>query len=211
MTTLTITSSQSQSCTRLRDFFPRTLTYDIALVCAFTGLTAIFAQISFQLSFTPVPISGQTFAVLMSGAVLGARLGATSQLLYVALGIIGLPVYQDQTHGWKVFTGATGGYLIGFIVASYVVGYLAEKRADRNVLSAWSQFALGTVIIYFFGALWLSHVANIPLVSSTPGEPDAMSWGVTPFLIGDFLKATAAGLLVPTVWKVAERKQPQDQ
>lgn len=191
----------------LRDLFPRTTTFDIALVAGFAGLTALFAQISFQLSFTPVPISGQTFAVLLSGGVLGARLGASSQILYVVLGIIGLPVYQDQTSGWKVFTGATGGYLVGFIVASYVVGYLAQRRGDRNVVSAWGQFLLGTVIIYFFGAIWLSHVANIPLVSAEAGAPSAMSWGVTPFLIGDFLKAAAAGLLVPATWKLVESKK----
>ncbi len=187
--------------TKLRDLLPRTKVMDVTLVSGFAILTAICAQISIPLGFTPVPISGQTFAVLLSGGVLGAKLGASSQLLYIFVGAIGFPVYQDATGGWDVFVGSTGGYLVGFVVAAYVVGYLAEKNNDKNVLVSLSHFVLGSAIIYVFGAIWLSHVANIPLVSSTPGAPDALSWGVTPFLVGDLIKALVAALFVPSIWK----------
>lgn len=196
--------------TKLRDLLPRTKVWDATLVFGFAALTAICAQISIPLGFTPVPISGQTFAVLLSGAVLGSKLGASSQILYVAFGAVGFPVFQDATGGWDIFVGSTGGYIVGFIVAAYVVGYLSERNGDRNVINALSHFVLGTIIIYSLGALWLSHIANIPLFDSVAGQPDALSWGVTPFLVGDLIKVIAAALFVPGIWKsisFANRKQ----
>lgn len=110
---------------------PRTTVVTAALVVGFALLTALSAQIVIPLPFTPVPITGQTFAVLLSGAALGAGAGAASQGLYVLLGAVGLPFYAGGASGWTVVTGATGGYLVGFIVAAWVVGVLAEMQIGR--------------------------------------------------------------------------------
>lgn len=173
----------------------------VALVVSAAALTAVAAQITVPLPFTPVPITGQTFAVLLAGTALGARLGAASQALYVCIGAFGLPVYADATGGWHATTGATGGYLVGFVVAAAIVGALAERRHDRTVLTAIPAMLTGTAIIYAFGAGWLAlHLA----ISMS----DAVDLGVAPFLIGDTLKIAAAGLLLPGAWAIADRTRP---
>src|SRR3954451_10783788 len=120
----------------LADLVPRARARDAALVLAAVALTALSAQISFYLPGNPVPVTGQTFAVLLSGAALGANRGATAMLLYILVGMIGVPVFADGNHGVDVVTGATGGYLIGFLAAGWVVGKLAEHRYDRRTLTA---------------------------------------------------------------------------
>ena len=172
----------------------------IALVVGFALLTALTAQIRIHLPFTPVPITGQTFAVLLSGATLGWRAGAASQALYVALGAVGLPFYADGAHGFTVLAGATGGYLVGFVVAAGLVGWLAERRHDRNVLTAAIAFLGGTAIIYVFGVTWLMWELD---VSGTR----AMELGMVPFVIGDLLKVGLAGLALPTAWRLVERTE----
>ena len=118
-------------------------------VVGFALLTAAAAQISIPLGFTPVPLTGQTFAVLLAGGVLGANRGAASQLLYVILGAIGLPFYADGASGITADGAliATFGYLIGFVVAAWVVGLMAERQQDRSIMSAIPAFLTGTVII----------------------------------------------------------------
>ena len=175
----------------------------IVLVVAFALLTAALAQWELQLSFTPVPITGQTLGVLLAGGTLGWRSGAASQLLYWTLGWIGLPFYAGGKGGWSNGTGATMGYFVGFIVAAGVIGYLAERKQDRNLASSWSAMALGSVIIYAFGAGWLAHKLNVPVAN---GDTNALSLGVTPFLIGDAIKLVLAGSLLPGAWALANRK-----
>ena len=114
----------------LADIIPRTRVRDGVFVVGFALLTAGAAPIVIPLGFTPVPITGQTFAVLLAGGVLGAFRGAASQILYVALGAIGLPFYAGGTGGWEVVTEATADYLVGFVVAAFVIGALAERRQD---------------------------------------------------------------------------------
>src|SRR5689334_6236316 len=126
----------------LADALPRTVARDAGLVLAAALLTAACAQIEFPVPGSPVPISGQTFAVLLTGAALGARRGALGQLLYVALGLA-LPFYSGGEHGSGVLFGATGGYLFGFIIAGYAVGRLAELRRDRTFLRAFPAFTVG--------------------------------------------------------------------
>lgn len=173
----------------------------VALVVSAAALTAVAAQITIPLPFTPVPITGQTFAVLLAGTALGARLGAASQALYVFVGALGLPVYADATGGWHAATGATGGYLVGFIAAAAILGALAERRHDRSVLTAIPAMLTGTAIIYTCGAGWLAiHLAT--------SLSEAVELGVAPFLIGDALKIAAAGLLLPSAWAFTDRTSP---
>lgn len=160
-----------------------------------TGLTALW---EIPLPFTPVPITGQTFAILLAGATLGLRAGAASQLLYLAMGIVGVPFFAGGSSGWEVVTGPTVGYLVGFVAAAAVVGRLAERRQDRKVVSAIPAFLAGSAVIYLFGMAGLMAVARMTAV-------DAFTLGVVPFLIGDGIKAVAAGLALPATWKLLGR------
>lgn len=177
---------------------PRTRVATTVAVIAVALLTAAAAQLRVALPFTPVPITGQTFAVLLGGAVLGMRAGAASQLLYLALGAVGLPVFTEASGGWQVFQGATGGYLVGFVFAAALVGWLAEQRHDRRLRTAVWMFALGNLVIYAFGVPWLMVVTGW-------GLAEAVAGGVVPFLVGDLLKIVVAAGLTPTAWRLLGR------
>lgn len=164
-------------------------------VVGFALLTAAAAQWRIVLGFTPVPITGQTFAVLLSGAALGMRLGAASQLLYLAMGAVGLPVFTDGGSGVATFTGATGGYLVGFVLAAAAVGKLAERGQDRRFATALTAFIAGTFVIYAAG------VVGLVLTTGMTVE-EAILRGVAPFVFGDLIKAAAAGALLPTAWRL---------
>ena len=185
----------------LIDWIPRSRLRDVLAVSSFALLTAGAAQISIPLGFTPVPITGQTFAVLLAGGVLGSKLGAASQMFYVILGALGLPFYADGAGGWEVATGSTAGYLVGFVVASFLVGLMAERGQDRNLVTSLPAFIAGSIIIYTFGALWLAYKLDIPLTAGAT-EASAVAYGVTPFIVGDILKAALAGVLLPGVWRL---------
>lgn len=161
-------------------------------------LTAAAAQLRIHLPFTPVPITGQTFAVLLAGGALGWRDGAASQFLYVALGAIGLPFYAGGDGGWEAATGSTAGYLVGFIVAAGIVGLLAERGQDRHIATSIPAMLAGSAVIYLFGTVWLSHSLG---VDSTK----AIELGVTPFLVGDATKLLLAGLLLPAAHRAIRR------
>jgi biotin transport system substrate-specific component len=180
-----------------------TIVRDVVLVVGFALITAASAQISIPLSFTPVPLTGQTFAVLLAGSVLGVRRGVASQGLYWMMGLIGLPFYAGGEGGWQSGTGTTLGYFVGFMFAAAIVGYLAELRNDRNFVSSMSAMAMGTVVIYACGASWLAIKLNIPFAS---GDTNALSLGVAPFLAGDVIKMVLAGAVAPTVWALASRR-----
>ena len=177
---------------------PRSRAVSLGLVVGFALLTALAAQAVIPLPFTPVPITGQTFTVLLAGAALGGTLGAASMALYLLLGAVGLPFFAEGSSGWEVVRGATGGYLVGFIVAAWVVGKLAERRQDRTVATAIPLFLLGSVVIYLFGVPWLAASLG---VSST----EAMELGLVPFIVGDLLKVAIAGLLLPGTWALVTR------
>lgn len=184
----------------LADLLPRTRARTVALVVGFALLTAAAAQVAIPLPWTPVPVTGQTFAVLLAGGTLGWRAGGASQLLYVLLGAVGLPFYADGASGWQVATGATGGYLVGFVVAAALVGLLAERRQDRAVLTAVPAMLAGTAVIYVFGVTWLAAVLDADATT-------ALTKGLIPFVIGDAVKLVAAGLLLPAAWRLAGRSQ----
>ncbi|HEX5695743.1 MAG TPA: biotin transporter BioY [Acidimicrobiia bacterium] len=182
---------------------PRSNVVSVLLVVGAAGLTALAAQWEIHLAFTPVPITGQTFAVLLTGAALGSRLGAAGQTLYVAAGAAGLPVYSGGAAGWDQAQAAgTTGYLIGFIVAAGLVGYMAERRQDRTFPTMFTAFILGSFVIYGFGVTGLILTFDMSL-------EEAIVAGVVPFLLGDLIKAAGAGLLLPGAWKlVGEHPRP---
>jgi biotin transport system substrate-specific component len=166
---------------------------DLALILGSSLFVALMAQVRIPLPFTPVPLTGQTFAVLLVGAALGPRKGAAALLLYLFQGLIGLPVFAGGTSGLTVLLGPTGGYLVGFVVAAYLIGALAVRGLDRRIPSALLIFLLGEVVIYLFGVAWLSAFI---------GFPRSIIAGLVPFLIGDALKLIAAALVLPAAWKI---------
>jgi biotin transport system substrate-specific component len=180
----------------------RTWVRDAVLVLSAALFTALCAQITVHLGFTPVPLTGQTFAVLSVGGILGTRRAMASQVVYWALGATGLPFYAANKEGirggWSIATGSTFGYFVGFVVAAGVVGWFADRRDDRNYVSSLSAMFLASGIIYTLGALWLSHAANIPLYSDNGGS--AIDYGVTPFLVGDVVKMALAAAIAPLGW-----------
>ena len=178
---------------------PRTRVTTTGLVIGFALLTAAAAQVEIPLWFTPVPITGQTFAVLLSGAALGWHAGAASQGLYLVLGALGLPFFRGGAGGWDIVTGVTGGYLVGFIVAAAVVGYLAEQHRDRAVWTAVPVFAVGSLVIYAFGVPWLA-------VSLGVSGAEALRLGLVPFIVGDLIKIVLAGLALPVAWRLVDRR-----
>jgi biotin transport system substrate-specific component len=171
---------------------------DAILVLAGTGLVAGAAQISFSLPFTPVPITGQTFAVVLVGASLGTVRGFSSLFLYLWLGVAGAPIYADHAHGWSVITSASGGYIVGFVLASAVTGYLAEHRWDRRLSSSIGSMLTGNVIIYLVGLPWLAVALDTNLEKT-------LEYGLYPFVPGDIFKLYVAAGLLPGAWKVVER------
>lgn len=167
---------------------------DMTLVLLGSWLVALFAQIEIPLPFSPVPITGQTFAVLLIGASFGSKRGGAAMLAYIAQGAAGLPFFAGGASGIGVLTGATAGYLAGFIVAAYVVGLLAERGMERSFKTSIVPFAVGTVIIYAFGVAWLGMVVG------SLGK--SIELGLLPFLVGDALKMLAAGAALPSAWKM---------
>lgn len=171
----------------------------VGLVVGFSLITALSAQVTFHLPGNPVPITGQTFGVLLTGAVLGPRLGFLAMLSYLLEGLTGMPVFASASSGWAIMAGPTGGYLVAFPFAAALVGFLATLRWDRRPSTTILSMILGNVIIYAIGVSWLSHfVGNL----ST-----AASLGMTPFLVGDALKIAIAAALLPTSWLLVNRTQ----
>ena len=187
-----------QAATLRLAVFPRSgLLVDVLLVVAGAGLVSLAAQIEIPLGFTPVPISGQTFAVLLVGASLGPVLGASSLLLYFFVGLVGAPVYSGGDGGWEIVKGATGGYLVGFIVAAALTGWLAQRRWDRRFNSAVAAMLSGSVVIYLFGLPWLARTANLDLTGT-------LEAGLDPDVIGDLIKPCLAGMLLPGAWRLVK-------
>ena len=198
MSNITLAASRPVLADRLG---ARSIATDIAFIAAGAALTAGAAQI--VIPMWPVPITGQTFAVLFVGATLGSLRGALSMLLYIGLGVAGLPVFSEGGAGLAKVLGPTGGYMIGFVLAAALVGWLAQREWDRKVLGTIGAFLAGTVVIYAVGLPWLS------VVLGQLGRPNdlmaTLQAGLFPFIPGDILKAVLAGALLPTTWKLVNR------
>ena len=179
-----------------------TLVRDIVLIVAGSALLALCAQVTIHLPIGPVPITGQTFAVLLLGAVLGPRLGAMAAALYVLEGIANLPVYASGAHGWGVITGSSGGYLLSYPFAAFAVGFLARSGWDRRPITLAAAMLVGNAIIYVFGLPWLANwtYANEAVHGFEPSAGLVMQWGLTPFIPGDLAKLLLAASLVPAGW-----------
>ncbi|HKI43725.1 MAG TPA: biotin transporter BioY [Balneolales bacterium] len=166
--------------------------YDAALILSGSLMIALTAQIAIPLPFTPVPITGQMFGVLMIPALLGSRRGVMAVAAYLAEGLAGLPFFAGGMAGPAILMGTTGGYLIGFLIAALVVGYLSEQGWDRKVGSTFLMMALAVLIDYAFGAIWLSHFLPSSMI---------LDLGILPFVIGDALKVSLVAMVLPAGWK----------
>ncbi|MDQ0943534.1 biotin transporter BioY [Streptomyces sp. V1I1] len=180
----------------LADLLPASRTKDIALVVGGAALTGIAAQIAVPVPGSPVPVSGQTFAALLVGTALGARRGFLSLGLYAVAGMAGVPWFAQATSGYAM---PSFGYILGMMLAATVVGALARRGADRSVLRTAGAMAAGSVIIYAVGVPYLALATGMTL-------SQAVAAGLTPFLIGDALKAALAMGALPAAWKLIDRR-----
>lgn len=168
------------------------------LVVGFSLFVALAAQVVVPLPFTPVPVTGQTFAVLLTGALLGSRLGALALALYVAEGAAGLPFFRGGGAGLAHLAGPTAGYLLAFPAAAYVTGLLAERGWDRRVLTAAAAMALGSLVVLGGGWAWLALALG--------SAREAFRLGVEPFLVGDLVKIALAACALPAGWALLRRR-----
>jgi len=173
-----------------------TVLVDTMLVVAGTGLVGAAAQVS--IPFKPVPVTGQTFAVLLVGSALGAVRGTASLALYLWLGVAGVPIYAHHDSGWSVITSASGGYIVGFVLAAAVTGWLAERRWDRRFSSSVGAMLTGNVIIYLVGLPWLAWQLHTNFETT-------LEYGLYKFVPGDLFKLYLAAALLPTAWRLVER------
>ncbi|MEU2422462.1 biotin transporter BioY [Streptomyces sp. NPDC007851] len=188
-------AASARTGTVLADLLPASRVRDAALVVGGAVLTGLAAQIAVPVPGSPVPVTGQTFAALLVGTGLGARRGVASLALYAAAGLAGLPWFASGTSGLSV----SFGYILGMILASAVVGALARRGADRGVLRMAGTMVLGEAVIYAIGVPYLAYAAGISASA-------AIAAGLTPFLIGDALKAALAMGALPTAWKLAGKR-----
>lgn len=170
--------------------------YDAALVAGFSLVIALCAQIAIPLPFTPVPVTLQTLAVLMAGCLLGSGRGALAVLAYLGEGFAGLPVFSAGRAGIAHLLGPTGGYLLGFLAAAFVVGVCAERGASRSWLGTWAMLILGNIVLYIPGVVWLGAYT---------GMGRALSLGLAPFVAGDLLKIAAGWGLMTGMALAAKR------
>lgn len=179
----------------LGDLVPGRLVRDVALVVGAAAFVGVAAQISVPVPGTPVPVSGQTFAVLLSGAALGLNRSVLSMALYALAGVLGVPWFAQGSSGWHL---ASFGYVLGFVVAGAAVGALAARGGDRSPVRTVATMTAGTLLIYAVGVPWLMGMTHAGLGA-------ALRMGVRPFLIGDALKVLLAAGLLPGAWRIVRR------
>jgi biotin transport system substrate-specific component len=180
----------------LADLLPGTVVRDILLVAGAAGFVGALAQISIHLSFTPVPITGQTLGVLVACTALGRRRAVAAMTLYAVAGLAGVPWFAGHASG---YVGASFGYILGYILAAIVCGRLAERGADRSVPRAVLAMLAAEVALYAAGLTWLAAYAHL-------GPAATLAEGLTPFIAGDAIKAVIAAGLLPAAWRLAGRR-----
>lgn len=194
MTTLSLAIGRPTLADRI---FARGIIMDVVLVAAGAALTAIAAQVVVPL--WPVPITGQTLAVLLVGSSLGALRGTLSMLLYAVLGIVGLPVFSGASSGVAIILGPTGGYIIGFVFAAAFTGWVAQRSWDRKILRSILGFLGGTVVTFAIGLPWLSFALGLNLEQT-------LAAGLYPFIIGGLVKMVIAASIMTLGWRFFERE-----
>ena len=170
-----------------------------ALIVSGTIFLSVLAQIAIPVPGSPVPVTGQTLGVLLVGTTYGASLGLATFATYLVAGIAGAPVFAGASYGVEKITGATGGYLLGMLVSTYVLGLLAHKRFDQKFLTALPSMLIGTALTFSFGLIWLHQFT---------GKDWAWTFqaGLAPFIIGEALKIIIAGTSLPILWRFINRK-----
>ena len=179
---------------------PLDWTRSVSLAVVFSLLTALAAQIVIPIG--PVPITGQTFAVLLTGALLGSRLGAMAMIVYLAEGAVGLPFFYGGHGGIGHLLGQTGGYLVAFPAAAFITGAFAENGWDKRFITAVAAMAVGSIVILLTGWVWFATITSTPL-------PVAFKLSVAPHLAGDVIKILLAAAVLPTGWALLRRKASQ--
>lgn len=169
------------------------------LVTGGVAFLALLAQIALPIPGSPVPVTGQTLGVLLIGSSYGAALGSVTFLSYLLIGIAGVPVFAHQGAGLARLTGATGGYLVGMLLATYLVGYLSGRKWDQRLQTSIFTMLAGSVVTFTFGLIWLHSYTD-----------KSWSWtinaGLTPFILGEVIKIGIAGTSLPVIWRVVQKR-----
>lgn len=179
----------------LADVVPTSLAANTVLVVGAAALVGVLAQVSIHLPNTPVPVTGQTLGVMLAGSALGWRRAGLAMSLYVIAGMAGMPWFANHASGYAM---ATFGYLVGFVVAGSVLGWLASRGTDRTVSRALVSMLAGEVVIFAIAVPWLAVALHVSLLK-------ALSLGLTPFVLGEFIKAAVAGVALPSAWRLVDR------
>ena len=171
----------------------------VALVVGGVAFLTLMAQISVPVPGSPVPVTGQTLGALLIGSAYGASLGFTTFATYLIVGFVGAPVFAAGTHGFARITGATGGYLVGMLLASLITGYLAGRKWDQKIKTVVPTMILGDIVIFALGIFWLHHSIHATWVLT-------FKLGFTPFILGEVIKIAIASTTMPTLWRFVPKR-----
>jgi len=171
----------------------------VALVIGGTAFLALMAQIAVPVPGSPVPVTGQTLGALLLGSAYGASLGFTTFASYLLVGFLGAPVFASGAHGLSRITGATGGYLVGMLLASLLTGYLAGRKWYQKVLTVIPTMILGDLVIFGAGLYWLHHSIHATWATT-------FKLGLTPFILGEVIKIAIASTAMPTLWRFVPKR-----
>jgi len=176
-----------------------TVSTKIALVVGGVAFLALMAQIAVPVPGSPVPVTGQTLGALLLGSAYGASLGFTTFATYLLVGFIGAPVFASGAHGLSRITGATGGYLVGMLLASLITGYLAGRKWDQKIFTVIPTMLIGDLVIFSAGLLWLHHSLHASWATT-------FKFGFTPFILGEVIKIAIASTAMPTLWRFVPKQ-----
>jgi len=176
-----------------------TVSTKIALVVGGVAFLALMAQIAVPVPGSPVPVTGQTLGALLLGSAYGASLGFTTIASYLLVGFIGAPVFASGAHGFSRITGATGGYLVGMLLASLITGYLAGRKWDQKIFTVIPTMLIGDLVIFSAGLLWLHHSLHASWATT-------FKFGFTPFILGEVIKIAIASTAMPTLWRFVPKQ-----